>query len=190
MSHSFIWRGGTLKLYCIQWVDEGRLSMVASSGSHSWEYMSKVETCQEMCISDILSPFKLFFTFYFRPKSENDRWRNIPMEAVCTTCTVKDMIPKPIYLEVSVYERVRNGSHHFWCRCPHRLSVGCTCVENQWCLPGLKDYTLLCVYLYFKLQAKFATTCSLFMTLQLSLWLLFIFHPGPSFSSFLIICFS
>ncbi|MEQ2226476.1 hypothetical protein ILYODFUR_027857, partial [Ilyodon furcidens] len=65
------------------------------------------------------------------PNSEDgDELNNIQM-AVCETCTVKDMIAKPIYIEISVFKRVRNGTQHDYCQCPYELAVGCTCVQKH-----------------------------------------------------------
>ncbi|KAM3617321.1 uncharacterized protein V6R79_004820 [Siganus canaliculatus] len=45
--------------------------------------------------------------------------------AVCEKCTVADMTAKPIYIKISVYQKVR-GTPDFWCKCPYELAVGCT----------------------------------------------------------------
>ena len=50
--------------------------------------------------------------------------------AMCKNCTLRDMVAKPIYLQISVYKRVRQPNDA-WCRCPFKLAVGCTCVTRQ-----------------------------------------------------------
>ncbi|TNN80055.1 hypothetical protein EYF80_009706 [Liparis tanakae] len=51
--------------------------------------------------------------------------------AKCKNCTVKHMISKPIFIQVSVYHMIRNGNDPTWCQCPFNLAVGCTCVKHQ-----------------------------------------------------------
>ncbi|KAM9751171.1 uncharacterized protein ACNS7B_008086 [Menidia menidia] len=63
-----------------------------------------------------------------RTNHKNGRMLKNFQYAECTSCRVQGLVAKEIFLEVSLFERVRNGTEFYYCRCPYKLAVGCTCV--------------------------------------------------------------
>ncbi|KAK5863969.1 hypothetical protein PBY51_000948 [Eleginops maclovinus] len=51
--------------------------------------------------------------------------------AECKDCTLKNLVSKPIMIQVFVFEKIRIMTGSAWCKCPFNLAVGCTCVEKQ-----------------------------------------------------------
>ncbi|KAG7280870.1 hypothetical protein CRUP_010852 [Coryphaenoides rupestris] len=54
------------------------------------------------------------------------------MKAVCENCTLQGWEPMPVKIEMSVYYRIdTHRDHHYWCQCPHKITVACTCVATE-----------------------------------------------------------
>ncbi|KAG7283466.1 hypothetical protein CRUP_035259 [Coryphaenoides rupestris] len=54
------------------------------------------------------------------------------MKAVCENCTLQGWEPMPVKIEMSVYYRIdTHRDHHYWCQCPYKIPVACTCVKDQ-----------------------------------------------------------
>ncbi|XP_039878784.1 interleukin-17A-like [Simochromis diagramma] len=49
-------------------------------------------------------------------------------EAKCMPCSVENMVARPIFVQIQVYESI---GEHGYCSCPFDLAVGCTCVAKE-----------------------------------------------------------
>lgn len=71
------------------------------------------------------------FPLFFSKSTKAGREPEEIEEAVCSKCIIETMTASPIYLQILVYQRISNSSSSYWCTCPFKLAVGCTCVAPQ-----------------------------------------------------------